>query len=61
MKIKFWCDNNANVHSKKTVTFTLQQLGYTKEDWNDMTDEEKNKAVYEWAMDNFDYGYEEVE
>ena len=54
MKIKFWCDNNANIHSRRSDVFTPDDLGYTEEEWREMTEEEKHECVKDWAMDRFD-------
>lgn len=61
MKIKFCSDNGANIHSQRTDTFDLEKnLGITKEEWNEMTDTEKDEVVYQWAMENFSYWWEEA-
>ena len=60
MKIKFWCDNNANIHSRRSDVFTPDDLGYTEEEWREMTEEEKHECVKDWAMDRFEYGFEEL-
>ena len=57
MKITFYCDNGA--HSKRKDTFTLEDLGYTVEDWTEMTEENKLEVVKDWAMERFDYWFEE--
>jgi hypothetical protein len=59
MKITFYCDNGANIHSKRKDTFTLEDLGYTVEDWTEMTEENKLEVVKDWAMERFDYWFEE--
>lgn len=53
MKLIFGCDNHANAFSKKEQTYTLEELGLTKEEWNSMTEEEK----YKIAMDSFEVEY----
>ena len=61
MKIKFCCNNHANIHSKKCSTFKPEDLGFTKDEWMSFTDEEKNKYAFEWAMEDFEVWYEEIE
>lgn len=61
MKIQFWCDNNANIHSKKTETFTLDQLGIEENDWKEMSEDERYAMVHEWAMQEFEYGFKVIE
>lgn len=63
MKIKFWCDNGAsiwcdngdNIHSKRESV-----MEWDDEDWNSMTDSEKDEAVREWMWENLDYGWKEL-
>jgi hypothetical protein len=60
MKLKFWCDNNANIHSERSETFELEEFGYTEDEWNAMSEEEKQKHAEDWAMERFDFGFEEL-
>lgn len=60
MKVKFWCDNNANIDSQRSETFELSDFGYTEEEWKAMSEEEKQKHVEDWAMERFDFGFEEL-
>jgi hypothetical protein len=56
MKVTFCCDNGANIHSKRKEKFdTEKDLGFTDEEWNEMTDEEKYEIVKDWAFEKFDY------
>lgn len=59
-KIKFVCDNNANIHSSREETYTLKQLGLTEEEWDEMSEEDRYKMVEDWAMERFEYWFEEV-
>lgn len=58
MKITFNLDSGANIHSCKTVSFDLskekdeKRLGYTLEEWSELTQEEKDDACNEWAQDH---------
>lgn len=61
MKIKFWNDNGANIHSKRSQTFDLENdLGFTEEEWNNLPDSEKEEMVTEWMWEHLDYGWDEV-
>lgn len=61
MKVKFWHDNNANIHSTYEETFdTYEDFGMTDDEWNALSEDEKYKLVSEWALQMFDYGYEEL-
>lgn len=60
MKIRFYCDNGANIHSRKQETFSLSDLGLTEEEWREMTEEGKIKMVEEWMWDSMEVGFEEL-
>ena len=55
LKIKAWLDSGANIHSKRTVTFEVD-----KEDWETMSDEEKDECAKEYAWDRMDWGWTEA-
>jgi hypothetical protein len=59
MKITFYCDNGANIHSERKDSFTTEDLGYTDEAWAEMTEEEKLELVKDWAFERFEYWFEE--
>jgi hypothetical protein len=62
MKIKFCCDNGANIHSKKCVTFDLEKdLFLTEEEWQNMAEDDKFKMVEEWTLEQLDFWFEEVQ
>ena len=61
MKIIFWVDSLANVHSKKSVDFNPNDYGYTEADWKAMNPFQKGKVLEDWLFDNIEYGYEEEE
>lgn len=62
MKIRFCNDNNANIHSKVEATLDISEdLGLTDQEWQEMSEGDRLKMVEEWAMENFEYWYEEVE
>lgn len=60
MKVKFCHDNGANIHSKKEEIFdTEKDLGLTDDEWNALTEISKHMIVEDWAMQDFDWWYEE--
>lgn len=67
MKVTFNLDNGANIHSCRSVTFDLEtekgqkELGYTKEEWTDLSDDEKQEEVQNWADNYLEIYYEEEE
>jgi len=61
VKIRLHCDSGANVHSRRNEDFTLEELGFTEEERNELSDDEKYKVAEEWASNYLDIGYEEIE
>jgi hypothetical protein len=59
MKITVYCDSGANAFSKREDTFSLEDLGLTKEEWDEMTDEEKEDFIKPIALDRFEWGFYE--
>lgn len=62
MKVKFCNNNGASVHSKRVEIFdTKKDIGLEDSEWRDMSEDEKLKMVEEWAFQDFNWWYEEVE
>ncbi len=61
MKVQFWCDNGANIHSKRYDIFDVEKdLSIAEEEWATLTEDEKYEIVKEWALEWFDYGWKEL-
>ncbi len=59
-KVKFYCDSGANIHSCRDQIFDLEELGYTEEEWEELTLEQKIQEAEEWANNYLDIGFEEL-
>ena len=61
MKVKFFVDSGANIHScKKSGTLdTVADLGFDDGEWEAMSEEEKYKCAEEWAHEHIEVWYEE--
>lgn len=57
---KFWLDSGANIHSTRKGLVTLQELGITSNDWDDMTEDEKEEVMKEIIFAQADWGFVEV-
>lgn len=53
-EIKCWVDSHANIHSCKKFTFEIEE-----EEWNRMTEKEKEELIYEQVCNYLDWGWEE--
>lgn len=62
MKVKFGCDNGANIHSARTEIFdTLEDLGYEDEEWTALSTYEKYELAKEWCFERLDIWVEDFE
>jgi hypothetical protein len=60
MKVKFFCNSGANIHSTREETLDTKDLGLEDEEWEQLTDDEKYKEAEIWANDRLEIGYEEL-
>lgn len=56
-KFRVWLDSGANIHSKYQQEV---ELDMSEEEWNVMTDLEKDEYMREIAFSNADWGYIEI-
>jgi hypothetical protein len=61
MRIKVWCDSGANIYSSREAEIDVADWGYTDEEWNNLTGDEKYDTVMQWAWDRLDIGFKEIE
>ncbi len=60
MKVKFCCDNGANIHSQRSEVFDTQKdFGFTDEEWKQMSEKDKTEMLKEWMYDYLEYWMEE--
>lgn len=60
--IRLWVDSGANIYSKCSETMSVEDLGYTDEEWDAMTEDQKYKVAETWAWENgLEIGYRELE
>lgn len=61
MKIKYWLDSGANIHSCHKDEISLDDLGVTLDEWNGMSEDEKVELMQPIAFERADWGFELVE
>jgi len=61
MKFKVWLDSGANIHSKREITISLDDIGISKDEWNDMEECDRDEVMKDIAFDHSDWGYYEIE
>ncbi len=58
MKFKTWCDSGANIHSSYE---SETELDITEEEFDSMTDDEKEEMFREIACERLDWGWERID
>ena len=61
MKIRVYCDSGASIHSCREEIVSFDELGITQEDWEIMSDFEKEDVVRPIAFERLDWGWQELE
>ena len=61
MKVKFWCDSGANIHSCREETVDTSDYGFSDEQWLALTEAEQFKIVREWANDYLEMGWDPLD
>jgi len=62
MKVRFICDNGANIHSaRKSKWFDIEDLGYPDEEWSKLSDFDKYTVADSWAQEHIEIYWEEKE
>lgn len=61
MKVKFYVDSGANIHSNNESEWldTVEDLGMEEGEWEEMSDDDKFQEVQDWASNYLSMGYEE--
>ena len=59
-KFKVYLDSGANIHSRYEATVDLEGLGLELEEWDNMSDEEQQEIMREFAWERMEWGFEEI-
>ena len=62
-KVQFNLDSNANIHSCKKTGWldTVKDCGLAEGEWENYTEDDKQKLAEEWMVENISIWYEEKE
>ncbi|HCL5268784.1 TPA: hypothetical protein N2G33_000879 [Salmonella enterica] len=60
-KFKVYLDSGANIHSKYEQIVELDDIGLTDEEWNEMTEKQRDEVMKEVAWERMEWGYDEIE
>lgn len=59
-KIKFYLDSGANIHSQYSAVYSLKDLNITEEEWDSMSEEQKEEFARDIAWQRAEWGWQEV-
>lgn len=59
-KFEIWLDSGANIHSCKNTVVTLDDLGLSENEWNEMDQDEKDENMRDVAFETLDWGWKEI-
>lgn len=57
--LKVWCDSGANAFSCFKTEVPISEFGLTDEEWDGLTDDQKDKYVKDVAWQRLEWGYTE--
>lgn len=60
-KFKVWLDSGANHASRYSVEITTDGLGLSEEEWDQLSDFEKDEVMKEIAFECADWGFYRIE
>lgn len=58
---RVFLDSGANIHSKYETETSLEDLGITSDEWDAMTDSEKDEAMRDVAFGQSEWGFQEIQ
>ena len=59
-KFRVFLDSGANIHSKYETEISLEDIGITSDEWDAMSDSEKDDAMRDVAFEQSEWGFEEI-
>lgn len=60
-KFTFWLDSGANIHSRREETMTLEEMGIDDEEYDAMSEEDRESFFKDFAFAYADWGWEETD
>ena len=57
---KVWLDSGANIKSCRAINISLEELGYTDEEWEALPVVEQEEIMREVAFEQSEWGWAEV-
>lgn len=59
-KFRVYLDSGANIQSKYETEIDLDDIGIESDEWDGMSEEEKDEVMKEIAWERMEWGYEEI-
>jgi hypothetical protein len=58
IKYKVWLDSGANIKSCREQEITVEELGYSDEEWNEKSNQDQEDELKQVAFDHADWGFQ---
>lgn len=59
-KFKVWLNSGANAYSEYSTEVTTEDIGANDEEWDDMSEEDKEYIMREIAFEQSEWGFKEI-
>ena len=59
MKVEYWCCIGSGPEISQ-VYDTERDFGISDEEWNEMTQDDKEESLYDWATQYINYGVRDI-
>lgn len=59
-KFKVWLNSGANAYSEYSTEVTTEDIGASEEEWNAMSEDEKESVMREIAFERSEWGFKEI-
>jgi len=59
-EFEVFLDSGANIHSRYSTNVSLDELGIESDEWDAMSDNEKDEVMRDIAFDHSEWGYFEI-
>lgn len=60
-EFRVWLDSGANAFSKREEIVSLGDIGISSEQWDAMSEDERDEVMRDIAFERSDWGYSEIE
>lgn len=59
-RFKVYLDSGANIHSRYEAEVDLDEFGIESDEWDEMSEKERDEVMKEVAWERMEWGYNEI-